>query len=135
MALICASNFKQNWFCAVSANVNTVKNAKKKKVYYYYENIFDLVDALKGSRGPLGSMGHLWEPLAIVTLPLTGKLKWNIIYLIYKCVPQQVFFNTVYESESSSYRENKILEVLLYLSLKGTRSYTPSSLHYPLSNF
>ena len=35
------------------------KKRKKKKVYYYYENIFDLVDALKGSRGPLGSMGHL----------------------------------------------------------------------------
>ena len=42
---------------------------------YYYENVFDLVDALKGSRGPVGSMDHPREPLGIVTLLLIGKLK------------------------------------------------------------
>lgn len=63
MALICAkvpAVLNSTDFFAISAHVNTVKNAKKKKkkVYYYYENVFDLVDALKGSRGPVGSMDH-----------------------------------------------------------------------------
>ena len=104
------------------------------KVYYYYENFFDPVDALKGSRGPSGSMDHALRTTSYCNIAPDKKTEMKH-YLFNLCnLSLQQVFNTVYESECSSYREN-IKYWRFYLSLNGTRSHTPSLLHYLLSNF